>query len=191
MKALGTLLILLGALSGCEGCEGKPGRPPTTAATAAADPKHLPLAPKDDVRLAQQRKIIRGALRAHYGENLVGGPADLPFLQKLIDEDVFSSEELYERESIAVAFGDVLASELPLRWVMALDEHGSDPALCCRPSGSAIDVLSMITVPLERGDDVDLAALAQSIREEIKRLDPGDPGVEGSSKTDAQGQGGG
>jgi hypothetical protein len=117
----------------------------------------------DITRIAKQRKIIKTALRAHHGVELVGGLADVPHLQKLIDAEVFTRDELYERQAIALTFGDAIAKELSLRWVMVLHDHGTEPALCCRPDGTTIDVLAMVTEPLQRGEKIDLAAVQEII----------------------------
>jgi hypothetical protein len=54
---------------------------------------------------------------------------DLPVLQRLIDDRAFSKTQTYELQSLGIAFGDVLASELRLQWVMVTDEYGTDPTL--------------------------------------------------------------
>jgi hypothetical protein len=46
--------------------------------------------------------------------------SDLPVLQNLIDDRVFNKSQRHELQSVGVAFGDVLTSELPLRWVMGI-----------------------------------------------------------------------
>jgi hypothetical protein len=44
---------------------------------------------------------------------------------RLIDDTVFKKSQTYELQSLGIVFGDVLASELPLRWVMITDEYGT------------------------------------------------------------------
>lgn len=156
------------ALGACDGC-GDDGASSPAASAPTGPPSKLPLNPSDVVRLSKQRKIVKTALRAHHGVELEGAPADVPNLQRLIDEGIFSREELYERQSIGVAFGDAIAKELSLRWVMVLRDHGTEPALCCGPDDSTIDVISMITDPLDRGEKVDLAALKASLTAQLRK----------------------
>lgn len=159
------LLLALPACDGCRGDEKTDGARPSSAPAASAP---LPLNPSDVVRIAEQRKIVRTTLRAHVGTTLEGTAADLPNLQKLVDGDVFSKDELYERQSIAIAFGDAIAKDLSLRWVMILHDTGTEPALCCRPDGTAIDVQALLVDPLERGEKVDLAAVRAAIEAQVR-----------------------
>lgn len=62
--------------------------------------------------------------KQRYGTKaLTGTKSDLPVLQRLIDEKVFKKFQTYELQCLGVTFGDVLTSELPLRWVMVTDEY--------------------------------------------------------------------
>ena len=95
-----------------------------------AMPKFSELSHEDRTRLDQQRAIVAAAAKQRYGTStLLKTVADLSILQRLIDDKVFSKSQTYELQSLGIAFGEVLASELPLRWVMVTDEYGTDPTL--------------------------------------------------------------
>jgi hypothetical protein len=64
-------------------------------------------------------------------------------------------------------FGDVLASELPLRGVMITDEYGSDPTLRFRNTTININTLAMISKRVEGDEPVDLSRLLQQNREAL------------------------
>jgi len=64
-------------------------------------------------------------------------------------------------------FGDVLASELPLRWVMTSDEVGTDPTLRFKNTRMNINALTMISKRVERDEKVDLEALLGKTREAL------------------------
>jgi hypothetical protein len=88
-------------------------------------PEFADLGREDRVRLEQQRAVVAAAAKIRFGTaSLTRTKNDLPVFQKLIDEKVFKDSQAYKLQSIGIAFGDVLASELPLRWVMVTDEYG-------------------------------------------------------------------
>ena len=89
---------------------------------AAPEPKFTELSREDTVRLEQQRAVVLAAAKERYGTvGLTRTKRDLPVLQNLIDEKVFTKSQTYELQSLGIALGDVLVSELPSRWVMV---HG-------------------------------------------------------------------
>src|SRR5690606_38793528 len=135
-------VALVAALGGCDGCRDEATTAPAPGATVDGDLTKLPLNPNDVIRLAQQRKIVRDVFEKRYRVNLVGSPDDVPHLQRILDEEIFSRHHVNEREAVAVAFGDAIREELSLRWVMVMREHGTDPVLCCRKDGSFVDVVS-------------------------------------------------
>ena len=109
-------------------------------------------------------KEVRGVL------GQLGTAADLPVLQRLIDDKVFSQTQTYELQSLGVAFGDVLATELPLRWVVVTDEYGTDPTLRFKATTVQINVLTMISKRIERGENVNLRELLRITREQLTSL---------------------
>jgi hypothetical protein len=94
----------------------------------------------------------------------------LSVLQRLIDDKVFSKTQTYELQSLGITFGDVLASELPLRWVMVTDEYGTDPTLRFRATTVQINALTMISRRIEKNEDVNLSELLRITREQLASL---------------------
>jgi len=134
-------------------------------------PKFSDLSHEDRTRLAQQRAVVAAAAKQRYGtSNLTKSAADLPVLQRLIDDKVFRKTQTYELQSLGIAFGDVLATELPLRWVMVTDEYGTDPTLRFTATTVQINALTMISKRIERGEEVNLTELLRSTREQLTRL---------------------
>lgn len=128
-------------------------------------PKFNSLSQRDSTRLDQQRALVAAAIKQHYGGTLTRSQRDLPLLQKLIDDSVFNQTQTYELQSIGVAFGDVLASVLPLHWVMITDEYGTDPALRYKETPANINALTMISKRVEQGRRVNLQDLLVNTRE--------------------------
>jgi Domain of unknown function (DUF3806) len=97
---------------------------------AAPAPSFTELSREDSTRLEQQRVVVAATAKQRYGtKGLTRTKSDLPVLQNLVDQRVFNKSQTCELQSLGVAFGGVLASELPLRWVMVTDEYGTDPML--------------------------------------------------------------
>jgi hypothetical protein len=99
---------------------------------------------------------------------------DLSVLQRLIDDKVFSKTQTYELQSLGIAFGDVLASELPLRWVMVTDEYGTDPTLRFKGTAVQINALTIISKRIEKAEKVNLSELLRITREQLTRLSESD-----------------
>ena len=141
------ILILLAFLNGAGLLFGE------AADDHAPEPKFSELSHEDSERLDQQRALVAAAAKRRYGTAL-SGTRDLPILQRLIDDKVFKKSQTYELQSLGVVFGDVLASELALRWVMITDEYGTDPTLRFKNTTININALTMISKRVERDEPV-------------------------------------
>jgi len=136
------------------------------------DPRFVELSPDDKARLEQQRAVVAAAAKRYGTVTLARTKADLPVLQRLIDDRVFSKSQTYELQSLGVAFGDVLSSELPLRWVMVTDEFGTDPTLRFKKTSLQVNALTMISKRIERDEAVDLSEFLRITREQLARIAP-------------------
>jgi len=162
---------------------GKPGSKQDRVALDADDAppaqtailKFSELSHEDKKRLDQQRAIVATAAEQRYGTStLTKTKADLPVLQRLIDDKAFSKSQTYELQSLGIAFGDVLAGELPLRWVMVTDEFGTDPTLRFKGTTVQINALTMISKRVEKDENVNLSDLLRITREQLTRLSESD-----------------
>jgi len=136
-----------------------------------APPRFSELSRDDIARLERQRAVIAAEAKRRYGTPALKRDAsDLEVLQRLIDDKAFAKTQTYELQSLGIAFGDVLASELPLRWVMVTDEYGTDPTLRFKKTSLQINALTMISQRVERGDRVDLDQLLRTTREYLRRF---------------------
>jgi hypothetical protein len=109
------------------------------AARAAVSPRRerpvvfTDLAPEDHQRMERQRALVLAAAatladvtawtRTH---------ADLLHLQRVLDDAIFDATQVLELSGVGVVFGDVLETELGLRWVAAMDDEGTFPVLNVR-----------------------------------------------------------
>jgi len=131
------------------------------------EPVFTELSRADSSRLEQQRAVVGAAVKRYGATSLTRTKADLPVLQKVINDRVFKKSQTYELQCLGVAFGDVLASELPLRWVMVTDEYGTDPTLRFKQTTVQVNALTMISKRIERDEPVDLPLLLRQTREHL------------------------
>ena len=140
-------------------------------ATTSVMPQFSELSYQDRVRLDAQRTVVATAVEQRYGVSaLRKTTADLPVLQRLIDDRAFNKRQTYELQSLGVAFGDVLSSELPLRWVIVTDEYGTDATLRFKSTTVQINALTMISKRIERDEAVNLDELLRITREQLQFL---------------------
>ena len=130
-------------------------------------PKFSELSHEDSTRLEQQRAIVAAAKQRYGTSSLTKTAADLSVLQRLIDDKVFSKTQTYELQSLGIAFGDVLASELPLRWVMVTDEYGTDSTLRFRNTSLNVNALTIISRRVERDEPVNVSDLLRITRNQL------------------------
>lgn len=129
---------------------------------------------EDHDRLERQRAVVAATATHRYGITaLTKTKDDLPVLQRLLDDRIFRKSQTYELQSLGVAFGDVLASELSLRWAMISDEYGTDPTLRFKNTSINVNALTIISKRVERVEPVNLFELLQKTREALRDADKG------------------
>jgi hypothetical protein len=139
---------------------------------ARSYPQFAELSKGDATRLDQQRAVVAEAAKRRYGTaRLTKTTADLPILQSLIDDQVFGKTQTYQLQCLGVAFGDVLANEFPLRWVMIPDEYGTDPTLRFKKTTWNVNALTMISKRIERDERVDVYQLLRITRQQLSDLE--------------------
>jgi hypothetical protein len=135
-----------------------------------AAPRFTELSQHDLASLDKQRALVAAAAKQRYGvSGLARTKADLPVLQRLIDDQVFAKTQTYELQSLGVALGDVMASELPVRWMMITDEFGTDPTLRYKDTTIQVNVLTMISKRMERNEKVNVSRLLEITREQLPK----------------------
>ena len=131
-------------------------------------PKFRELSVEDATRLDKQREVVAVAAKERFGSlSFTKQRSDLVILQRLIDNHVFDRTQTYELQCLGVAFGDVLASEFLLKWVMVTDEYGTAPTLRYKATSIQINALTMISKRIEGGERVDLSELLRITGEQL------------------------
>ncbi len=157
-------LLAMGLLSSMLGCSKRQAAQPAT-------PKFTELSRQDIARLEQQRSLVAATAKHRYDTTgLTRTKSDLPLLQRLVDDQAFTKTQTYELQCLGVAFGDVLSTELSLRWVMVTDEYGTDPTLRFKDTTIQINALTMISKRVEDGKKIDVADLLEGVRDAVKQM---------------------
>jgi Domain of unknown function (DUF3806) len=122
--------------------------------------KFCELSSEERARLDKQRGVVAAEAKKRYGTPaLTRTSMDLGILQSLLDDHAFSKSQTYELQCLGVVFGDVLASMLPVRWVIVTDEFGTDPTLRLKDTTIQLNALTMIAKRVEDGVAVDVSDL--------------------------------
>ena len=97
-------------------------------------------------------------------------PEKLRLLQAILDAGWIDPSETNKLQCLGITFGDALAQELKLEWVMVEDEHGRDPAL--RYPGTTVIVfpLTMISKRVEAGQSVSVTVMFEKLVAGIRQM---------------------
>jgi hypothetical protein len=117
-------------------------------------PHFAELTEADTARLDKQRSLVATTLRNRYAAVLTRTKLDLPLLLKLLDDGVFTRSQTFELQSLGVVFGDVLATETGLHWMMVTDDYGTDSTLVRGASSLQVNALTVISKRVERADSI-------------------------------------
>lgn len=117
----------------------------------------------EETELALRIAALEQVLQKHYGKatRLTGKKVDLELLQRALDDRLKELQKPLLLQDVGLAFGNVLANELGLKWVIVEDDYGSDPALQQPSTEQLVHPLTLITARIEEGARVDLEKLAQ------------------------------
>lgn len=131
-----------------------------------------PLGADDIVRLGQQKQVVLDTVRLQKGDRveLDYSLRDLNLIQDVVDAGVFKADQTYELQCLGVAFGQILANETPLEWVMVNDEFGRDPALQYPETTIIVFPLTMISKRVEESREVNVIGLFEGIRDEVEKM---------------------
>lgn len=154
------LLVWLCAMLGCD-----------TGQLSKSKMEFSRLPPEQEQQLDRQRTLVLSAARSHYGTTgFTQTKADLPVLQRLVDDGVFGRTQTFELHSLGVVFGDVLANELGLHWELVTDKYGTDPVLRYGTAQVQVAALTMISKRVEDGKPVDLEDLMEGVRTTLREM---------------------
>lgn len=107
--------------------------------------------------LEEDRRWVQGLIEG-FGSDVVLSKtkSDLPILQTIIENGPYTENPMNELVVIGTAYGDILAAELGLHWVVVTDEYGTDIGLQYRNSEIYLFPRDMIVKRFELGEEIDL-----------------------------------
>lgn len=147
--------LVLGLGIGLVGCS-------KSDTASSGPPKFSELTDADKAQLDKERGVIVAVLKKRGVTNeLTRTKADLPVLQQLIYDRVFTSSQLEEWRCLGVVFGDVMVSEMPLRWMMVKKPQGDESILRFKETPVQVNPRVLIAKRVEDGEPVDLNSVLQ------------------------------
>jgi hypothetical protein len=114
----------------------------------------------------EQRKTVE-SLANRLGRRLSGNTTrDLETLQRVIDLRWVDSEDVQTQQALGIVFGDLLANELDLDWVIYRDRAGRSRALRYRDQDIYVFPITMLSRRLSAGAQLSVSDLFE---EQLKR----------------------
>ncbi len=89
--------------------------------------------------------------------------SDLPTLQTIIENGPYTESPANELVVIGTTYGDILATELGLHWVVVTDEYGTDIGLQYKNSEIYLFPRDMIVKRFEQGEEIDLSFMFEEL----------------------------
>jgi hypothetical protein len=107
-----------------------------------------------------------------YGEEakLTGTESDIPWLQRILDDELLEPSQAWELQSLGLAFGSVLCESLAVDWIMVEDEYGRDPALQYTDTSLILYPLTMISKRVEGSQSIDLQRFHDDLKSQVEEL---------------------
>ncbi len=129
-----------------------------------------PLTPEEANGLAQATVWVNDLLERGFRSDvrLAGRRSDIPTLHSLLSKGPFGADPAAEWTTFGTVFGEILANEVPLKWVVFNDENGSDFALQYQDLALFAFPLDMIVKRVENGEHIEAINL-ETMLEEIQK----------------------
>ena len=114
----------------------------------------------DRTILRDKRREVADLLARRVGVlRLTGTRADIPALQQFYDRRIVPHRDVLTWQAIGVAFGDILANELDLEWIIYEDHRGTSKALRWRKTDNFLFPVTMFSKRLRYGEALDIEAI--------------------------------
>ncbi len=149
-----------------------------SGAIHAMDSRGLEIKEKEG--LEQERIWIIDLLKGHGSHiKLNKNKSDLSTLQAILDNGPYTHDAESELIVLGTVYGDVLASELGLRWVVVTDEDGTDIGLQYKNTKIFLFPRDMIIKRIEKNEEPDLSFMFNELKKIVEGM-INDPEIEGN-----------
>ena len=89
-----------------------------------------PISPIVKNSMEAQRQSIDDLVRRHFGRQLNGQKDnDIALIQRLLDENIVTSKDVRQLQSMGLILGQILKSQRGLSWIIYIDKYGRSKAL--------------------------------------------------------------
>lgn len=114
--------------------------------------------------LEAERQWVQALIKG-FGSDVVLSKtkSDLPTLQTIIENGPYTESPTNELVVIGTTYGDILATELELHWVVVTDEYGTDIGLQYKKSEIYLFPRDMIVKRFEQGEEIDLSFMFEEL----------------------------
>jgi hypothetical protein len=116
-------------------------------------------------------EAMRSWVRNHYSPDSLpqyeSVSGKLKLLATILGNNWVEPSETIKLHSLGISFGDALAQELGLAWVIVEDDYGRDPALCMDGTSILLFPKTMISKRIEAGESVDIYSMFGSICSQV------------------------
>lgn len=114
--------------------------------------------------LEAERQWVQALIKG-FGSDVVLSKtkSDLPTLQTIIENGPYTESPTNELVVIGTNYGDILATELELHWVVVTDEYGTDIGLQYKKSEIYLFPRDMIVKRFEQCEEIDLSFMFEEL----------------------------
>ncbi|MEM6605123.1 MAG: DUF3806 domain-containing protein [Pseudomonadota bacterium] len=138
------------------------------------DRRITPLSTIDQRYMNEQRTRVNDLSLRYYGGRCCRRPAEVNYLQRLLDDRLVSQGQELELQAMGVVLGDLLAAELGMNWVVYEDAKGRSRALRLEETDAFLFPVTMISRRRMSGDQTpvieiyrEAVAAIESVREPL------------------------
>jgi hypothetical protein len=128
--------------------------------------------PEIHAALDYDRQFLTAVLDARFpGRSPTGRiAADLSLIQLVIDNGPYADDPVEELEALGTCFGDLLAADLGLHWVICRDADGEELGLRYGEHASVIFPREVFVDAARQGDDIEVHALFEELSNEVREM---------------------
>ena len=115
-----------------------------------------------------KRKAAKDLLARKIGIiSIRGNRKDLHAFQQLIDRRILRDNQVEEWQALGVLFGDVIANEFNMTWVLFKDELGASKALRWRTTDNFIFPVTLFSKRVRFGDPINVQQIYDKLADEV------------------------
>ncbi len=141
-------------------------------AAAQLKPRTIePLGTADQLKSQRQRELANELARRYLGKPVRGRDLkDLDTLQRLLDGRFIPEQEAFSQQALGLVFGDIMAHQLNLDWVVVDDDFGRSRALRWKREEDIFFPITMFSKRIGQGRPVRVRELYDEVAKRVAEL---------------------